>query len=245
MLYYPPKDGQIFGQLFGKFEDFSGKVTFSEGKLQETDTGYILYCWAEEVTDVEKQGDRAWKWEPALIQIPIHAKEYEKNTRIGDTWKKENVTPQYHEIYFCKTFAADPGYYLNPDKNLKGFLKFDSYGGKHLLTGIDNNGRPLPEQTLEFLRDNAIYLEQCEPDKIKALPEVKKKGSWGGSSAEPKAKQLESKWAFIIDKLAPYGDGTEAPKGLRELACLLYDYKTEWPEVGDIMERLVIAILND
>ncbi|MBD1921753.1 hypothetical protein H6F77_11685 [Microcoleus sp. FACHB-831] len=244
MLYYPPKDGQIYGQLFGKFEDFSGKVTFSEGKLQKSDNGYILYCWAEEVTDVEKQGDRAWKWEPAFIQIPIHAKEYEKSTKLGDTWKKENVTPQYHEVYFCKIFAADEPYYLSEEKNLKGFLKFDSYGGKHLLTGIDNNGRPLPEQTLEFLRDNAIYIEHCEPDKIKGLPEVKKKGSWGGGYSESATVRLESKWKFVIDKLAPYPDGTEPPKNLKDLACYLYDIKHDWPDVGNIVEQLVIAIFE-
>lgn len=244
MLLSNPKNGEQYHSISGNLAEYSGKITFSEAKFQKIQDGYQIYCHATTATQLEKFGDKTWKWEPTLLTFAIHDKEWQRNTKVNGEFQKIATKPQTVEVYLCKMFDAAPELYQSPDKAFEGFIKFDAYASDLLLTGVDPQGKPVPDTLIEWIRGETCLFNEVEPKLITTLPAAKKGWGSGGGGGQLMSAQLNDKWDFVCKMLIPYVKEDSKPKNFLDLVLVLQEVKATDPEAYPEIFELVKSILS-
>lgn len=231
MLISNPKDGSLFSTISGNLAEYTGKITFSEAKFQKIQDGYQIYCHATTATQLEKFGDKNWKWEPLLLTFAIHDKEWQRSTKANGEFQKVATKPQTVEVYLCQLFDSNPALYQDPSKAFKGHFRFEAFGANLLITGKDANDEPVPDTLLEWIRKETCTLEEVAPNLIQTLPAAGKKPWGGGTSTQTMKGQLLDKWDFACTMLMPYVKEDAKPKTFLDMALLLQSIQSDDPEV--------------
>jgi hypothetical protein len=224
-----PKGDNPFATIGCKdWNTIASKVEFSEAVFRKEENGYTVFCWASNLTDVQKFGEPKFVFQPCLLTFTLHASDYEKNVKKDDgSYTKVATKASPVEIFFCNQLdQTEQGKFYRGMFDLRNHQEtFDV-----VTTGKAANGDELPESAIAFVKSCVIKLEPTEPEKLKdlVLPAASgggKKG-WGsgGGKSQLESERLKDRFEFVKLHLGSYGEGAN---NLVELSLGLSQMKND------------------
>lgn len=243
MLFYPSKQPDGYGAVYGDLYEFDGKLVFDEARFKKTDNGYQFFGNVTGVRGIQKKGEFDKAWEPALLQLEIHNRAYSYISKKGGVETKIDAQPSDTELFLCQRIESDPALFISDSHDLKGFIAFNALGIKSLLTGVNNAGNVLEPGTIAFLLANVCQFEKTEISKTTNIPKSGF-GAGSGMRGELTPTRLEAKLEFVNRMLSPYTDGENKPKTLVTLALILKDVDADFPQISADIRSMILAVLS-
>lgn len=231
-------------------KDTNSTISFTEGVFKKDASGKTIDCflWCSEVTDCKKAGESNWTFKPELIYFALHFEAYEK-------WAKDNKKETAEPNDYTKFLFTHISQLMGDESviQLKGRITFsepsNSITSKQLLSGVRNDGKPLGEDTKEFLVAQLFNLEVCETlenIKIDSLPSTGTNGykGYGGSKGETTSERLQATKTFLI---AEFGEAISIHpiKNLSEFAVATSLLKVTDEPLYTEIHSLISALLKN
>lgn len=246
----PAKDSD-FNRFGGDLSKTSANFKFDELIVKKEQDGKALglYFYATEFRDVNKAGQKSWKFEPSLCVVHFTMEEYAKEWTSQDGKKEsKTMTPSPVELLLGKMLLEAQE--ENPDKAFKGFIdlgvsdKVLSTLASGIWTYSNKEGKELSEVERELLLSQFIEISVTELDKLKSAkyPEGKGSGrSYGSSKAQSEAEKLKERFEFLKTMLGDYGKDM---KDLTEVASCLHTMKSDYPAMHSEVVFLLPILFN-
>lgn len=204
----PKKDDKYALVGCSDWTEAYSKFEFDELGFTSDDGFYHLFAYATKFTEINKYGERNWKFEPQLIKLKVARKDYQKEDRDKN---KVDVKQSRLEKWVCSLFDS-----LSNGIVYSGFINLqDDSMCDIFVSGTGLKGEKLdPAVLAQMMSMSASVTPLFEPPQHLDIADIKtpssngyynKGGYGGGKPVQTELERLADKLAFVCEQINKCG----------------------------------------
>lgn len=210
-FYYiePRKDDKYALVGCSDWSDAYSKFEFTELGFCKDDGFFHIFAYATRFTEINKYGEKNWKFEPQLIKMKVARKDYQKEDKDKN---KVDVKQSRLEKWICWMLTE-----LDDSQFYSGFINLqDDVMCDIFVSGLGMKGETIDPAVLDQMMSmSALLSALLEPPTHISTEDVQppnyksKNSGWSGSgrSAQTEKEKLQDRLTFICEQVNQSNDG--------------------------------------